>query len=240
MSTEERKEEKYETEETEIEELHFVNKRMNEAAENGSDSDDEFIGGNEDSAFKTMIDSRSFRHGLVSVILLIWASLMLPYDINGAVIHGEYVLDRTMFESALILWLIGHLSCIISCILSLITFKYFKHNQYIQIIQLLLIMLSSCLQVAGSMLFAYSFCMNQKGNEVNHSLWASCVSKCHGLYLLYNSGFISYLGLIIFAEKCQGSIPLIGLFCDKQCFSDTNDDNPTFKFSKNFRVTYLR
>ena len=117
--------------------------------------------------------------------------------------------------------------------------------------QLFLITLSSSLQIIGSVLFAYSFCINAGGEIYGYpstdivgvdqnELWAACVSKCHGLYLLYNSAFITYLGCIIYAEKYQGNVPLISLFCDKTCFSDTNDDNPTMKFSKNFRVTYLR
>ena len=59
---------------------------------------------------------------LVSVILFVWAALMIPYDIEGGNIHGNYALDLDMFLSSLYLWLIGHLSVIIVCTLSLETF----------------------------------------------------------------------------------------------------------------------
>jgi len=237
MATEETVEEKYDVEESERESLHFVNKRILERAES-VESEDDYIPG-EESQFQTIIAKRSFRHGLVSVMLIFWACFMIPYDIDGPSIHGSYALDRDMFVASLTIWVIGHFACIISCILSLITLKFFKHNKYIQIIQLLLIMLSTFLQVVGSILYAYSFCINEDG-DTDSSLWASCVSKCHGLYLLYNSGFIAYLGFIVFAEKYEGDVPVISAICDKRNFSDTEDQDATIKFSKNFRITYLR
>ena len=44
---------------------------------------------------------------------------------------------------------------------------------------------------------------------------------------------------MVYAERFNGSIPLISLFCDKRLFVDISDNNPTVKFSKNFRISYL-
>eukprot|EP01084_Bolivina_argentea_P161849 281690_1 len=192
----------------------------------------------EEESFTNKVDARSreIRICIVSIILIVWALLMIPYDINGSIIHGDYVRDRNMFLSALYIWLIGHLSVILSSFVSIITIKYCINKEWVINIQLLLIFSGSCLQVLGSIFYAYSYCVNLTDSN-DDKLWASCVSKCHGLYLLFNSGFITYLGFIIFANKFNGRIPIVSIFVCKDCWKD-DDDNPC-KFTKNFRISFL-
>eukprot|EP01084_Bolivina_argentea_P284399 487412_1 len=186
------------------------------------------------SSFKKTIckHSKSIRIGLVSSILLLWASLMIPYDIYGSLILGEYVWDHNMFLASLYIWLIAHICVILCSISSLITLKYWQHTQWIPNAQLLLIMSATALQIIGSVLFAYSYCVNLTSSRTD-TLWGSCVAKSHGLYLLYNSGFIMYLGFIIFADRFHGALPIFALHLCTQY-----DDNP-LTFSLNFRITYL-
>ena len=129
-------------EETELtKHIHYVNKRRSSNT-NSADFD---LDGSLQQLINT--NSRELRIGLVSLILLAWACLMIPYDIAGADIHADFVNDRTVFETSLYMWLIGHCAVVICSLSCILTLKYYKSNPYLINTQLILIFTGSFLQV---------------------------------------------------------------------------------------------
>ena len=129
-------------EETELtKHIHYVNKRR---ASNTNSADFDL-----DGSLLQLINtnSRELRIGLVSLILLAWAGLMIPYDIAGADIHADFVNDRTVFETSLYMWLIGHCAVVICSLSCILTLKFYKSNPYLINTQLILIFTGSFLQV---------------------------------------------------------------------------------------------
>ena len=146
------------------------------------------------------INSRPFRKGLVCSILLLWALLMLPYDITAYASHPEYTVARTAFRAAMYLWLIAHLLvtvCTIACLFELaapLWHASMPSMRCVRYFPLILMGIASCVEVIGSIVSLRSV---RYSKSPPHSLTNATPHGCaHTVCALSLSRALSHLGSV--------------------------------------------
>lgn len=128
-------------------------------------------------SMRKWIDTRQFRSGLVSSILLCWTVLILPFDIWGASNHWE----------SLHIWLAAHLAVFIasSIVLALSipwtadTKCFERYKEWLQIITIVLLLCGTVLQISGAVVYSYQYCSFVALDD--DPLWSACISDSYGI-----------------------------------------------------------